>query len=234
MLHVSPSTITSPASVASSTSYFLSSASTVLSCFVCLLFSSQSVWMGERKKTVTATKAYLVSSVGQAGHDPIGLWSIACIISGIMWTGLDRSYPHASSLFTKHQKFSITPKSTKVLRNLSINFIWIGLWDPNDFTLRVGRENWLRFLCFAFSEGMFSPFMLSFYMKTTFHLFHCSFSLKPPFVAVRERSLTLESVSIGSISCWDYLTQPSAMLLSDYFGEGWKWRSISLPFRSDL
>lgn len=147
MLHVSPSTITSPANVACSTSWFLS-ASIVLSCFVCLLFSSQSLWRGERKKTVTTTKAYLVFSMGQTGNDPIGLWSTACIISGIRWTGLDPSYPYVSSLSVKLQKFSITPKSTEVLKNLSINFIWIGLWGPNVFTLGVGRKKSITLLCF--------------------------------------------------------------------------------------
>lgn len=171
---------------------------------------------GERKKTVTTRKAYLVFSMGQAGQYPIGLWSTAYIISGIRWTRLDPSYPHFNSLSVKHQKFGISPKSTKVLRNLSINFIWIGLWGPNVFTLRVGRKNWLLFLCFAFSEGMFSLCMLSFHMKTPFPLLHCYSALKTPFLAVIEGSLTLESISIGSISYWDYLTRPCEMLLSDY------------------
>lgn len=134
----------------------------------------------------------------------------------------------------KHQKFSITPKSTKFLRNLSINFIWIGLWGPNVFTLRLGRKNWLLFLCFAVSEGMFSLFMLSFYRKTPLPLLHCYSALNPPFLAVIKISLTLESISIGSISYWDHLTQPTEVLLSGYSGDGWKWRSFSAPSRSDL
>lgn len=48
-----------------------------------------------------------------------------CLISGIRWTELDPSYPHASSLSMKHQQLAITPKSTKMVRNLSINFIWL-------------------------------------------------------------------------------------------------------------
>lgn len=65
-------------------------------------------------------KSLPIFSTGQAGHDPLAPWSTVCLISGLRWTGLDPSYPHASSLSMKHQKFSITPKSAKILRNLSL------------------------------------------------------------------------------------------------------------------
>lgn len=194
-------------------SWFLSASTFYLA--LSLLSISQVLGRAENKKIVSIPKAYLLLPMGQAGHEPPGLSSTVCLISGIRWTELDPSYPHASSLSMKHQQLAITPKSTKMVRNLSINFIWL-VYRVLIYFQRGQKRN--STFCFLWRQLLSE---LSFWMKTLHFSPSVLLCVKSPVLVATDASLTLKSFSISSTSFWDHLTFWNAA--------GWLfWRGLNM------